>query len=76
LFLGTLSKGKQPLYAIQLLEELHKRSENVLLELYGDGVLRKDLEQYITQNKLATFVSLKGNQTKETFLNVYQTSHF
>jgi len=76
LFVGTLSKGKQPLYVIQLVEELYKRGEKVILELYGEGVLRKDLEHYIAQNNLETIVTLKGNQTKETVLKGYQNSHF
>ena len=76
LFVGTLSKGKQPLYVIQLVEELYKRGERVILELYGEGVLRKDLEHYIAQNNLETIVTLKGNQTKETVLKGYQNSHF
>lgn len=76
LFVGTLSKGKQPLYVIQLVEELYKRGEKVILELYGEGVLRKELELYIAQNNLESIISLKGNQTKETVLKAYQSSHF
>ena len=76
LFVGTLSSGKQPLYAIQLVEELYKRGRKVTLELYGEGVLRKDLEQYIDQKELRTIVTLKGNQSKETVIKAYQTSHF
>jgi glycosyltransferase involved in cell wall biosynthesis len=71
-----LTKGKQPLYAIQIVEELYKNGKNVVLKLYGEGILRKDLEQYITQNNLENFVILKGNQTRETVLKAYQTSHF
>ena len=76
LFVGTLSKGKQPLYAVQLVEELHKQGKKVTLDLYGEGVLRKELENYISQNNLQTIVTLKGNQSKETVLKAYQTSHF
>ena len=76
LFIGTLSPGKQPLYAIQLVEELYKKGLRVTLELYGEGVLRKELELYIAQNKLEPIVTLKGNQSKETVLKAYQTSHF
>jgi glycosyltransferase involved in cell wall biosynthesis len=76
LFVGTLSKGKQPLYAIQLVEALYRQGKNILLDLYGEGVLRKDLEYYIAQNNLETIVTLKGNQSKETVLKAYQTSHF
>ena len=76
LFVGTLSRGKQPLYAIQLVQELYEKGKKVTLELYGEGVLRKDLEYYIAQNNLETIVTLKGNQSKEAVLKAYQTSHF
>ena len=76
LFVGTLSKGKQPLYAIQLVEELYKKGRKVTLELYGEGVLRKELELYIAQNKLEPIVTLKGNQSKQSVLKAYQTSRF
>jgi len=76
LFVGTLSKGKQPLYATQLVEELHKRGKKVMLDMYGEGVLRKELEHYIWQNNLQTIVALRGNQSKETVLKAYQSSHF
>ena len=76
LFVGTLSKGKQPLYAIQLVEELYKKGEKVILELYGEGILRKELELHIAQNKLESIITLKGNQSKESVLKAYQTSHF
>ena len=76
LFIGTLSPGKQPLYAIQLVEELYKKGRKVTLELYGEGVLRKELELYIAQNKLEPIVTLKGNQSKQSVLKAYQTSRF
>ena len=76
LFIGTLSTGKQPLYAIKLVEEMHKKGKKVLLELYGEGILRKELEHYISQNNLEAIVFLKGNQNKETVLKGYQNSHF
>lgn len=76
LFVGTLSKGKQPLYAIQLVQKMHQEGEKVRLTLYGDGVLRDTLEDYIKTANLQNVVFLKGNQSKETVLNAYQQSHF
>ena len=76
LFVGTLSRGKQPLYVIQLVEALFKKGKNVTLELYGEGVLRTELEHYIGQNNLSHFINLKGNQSKEMVLNAYQNSRF
>jgi glycosyltransferase involved in cell wall biosynthesis len=76
LFVGTLSKGKQPLFAIQLVEKLHQQGKKVRLNLYGDGILRPNLEMYIKENNLQDIVFLIGNQSKETVLKAYQTSHF
>ncbi len=75
-FVGTLSIGKMPLYAIQLVENLQKMNIDVQLNLFGDGVLRVDLEKYIESNKLAPFVFLKGNQNKECIEQAYKESHF
>ena len=76
LFVGTLSKGKQPLLAIQLVEKLYQQGKKVRLNLYGDGILRSTLETYIEENNLQDIVFLRGNQSKETVLKAYQTSHF
>lgn len=75
-FVGTLSIGKMPLYAIQLVENLHKLGIDVQLNLFGDGALRKELENYIEINKLKSFIHLKGNQQKEVLEQAYRESHF
>lgn len=75
-FVGTLSIGKMPLYAIQLVENLQKSGIDVQLNLYGDGALRKELESYIEMNKLKSFIHLKGNQQKEVLEQAYRESHF
>ena len=75
-FVGTLSVGKMPLYAIQLVENLKKAGQNVQLSLFGDGVLRKELEAYLATDKRDEFIFLKGNQNKETIEHAYKESHF
>lgn len=75
-FIGTLSKGKQPLYAIQLIEKLYKKGNNVQLFIYGEGAERIFLENYITANKLNDFIYLKGNQNQETIKKAYLENHF
>jgi glycosyltransferase involved in cell wall biosynthesis len=45
-FVGTLVKGKSPLYAIRLVENLSKKGYDVRLSLYGEGMERNRLEQY------------------------------
>ena len=76
LFVGTLSKGKQPLYAIQIVEELFKKGKNVTLDLFGDGAMKSEIETYIRNNDLESIIQLKGNQSKDAILTAYQSSHF
>lgn len=75
-FVGTLVSGKNPMYAIQFVEALHKKGYDVALALYGEGAERNKLEHYINQNKLENIISLKGNQTQEIVKKAYQQSHF
>jgi len=75
-FVGALVNGKRPLYAIQFVEMLFKKGYTVALELYGEGIEREILEDYIRKNNLSKIVSLKGNQTQETVKSAYKSSHF
>lgn len=76
LFVGSLSNGKQPLYAIKLIEMLNNKGYNVALTLFGDGIERSVLEDYIMQQNLASFIFLKGNQNQETIKKAYLANHF
>jgi glycosyltransferase involved in cell wall biosynthesis len=76
IFVGGLVKGKNPLYAVQLVEALFKKGHTVTLRLFGEGTERKIVEHYILENNLGKIISLKGNQTKEILKMAYQSSHF
>lgn len=76
IFVGTLAAGKQPLYAIQLVQNLKKNGFKVQLDVYGEGKERNSLQEYINQNNLERSVTLKGNFAKEAMKKVYQNSHF
>lgn len=76
IFVGTLVTGKNPLYAIQLVENLYKKGYAVHLEMYGEGEERESLEHYILERHLEKMISLKGNQSKEIVKETYQKSHF
>ncbi|MEN9910285.1 MAG: hypothetical protein RLZZ540_3444 [Bacteroidota bacterium] len=76
LFVGSLVEGKNPMYAIQLLEQLRQTNLNVVLDIYGEGTLRASLEKYIEVNNLEEYVVLHGNQNQEVLKKVYQESHF
>ncbi|MBC8755127.1 glycosyltransferase [Kordia sp. YSTF-M3] len=75
-FVGSLSTGKRPLLAVQIIEDLKKRSYNVRLDIYGDGVMRNELERYIEKNKLQEYIILHGNVAGEQIQKVHKTSHF
>lgn len=75
-FVGTLSNGKQPLYAIQMVEQLYKNGHDVQLTVFGEGAERNSLEDYIQTNNLENIVSLQGNQNQETIKAAYIKNHF
>jgi glycosyltransferase involved in cell wall biosynthesis len=76
LFVGTLSKGKQPLYVVKLIEQLYKNGNEVQLVIYGDGIQRVELEGYISEKKLENIVYIKGNQSQEIIIKAYLDNHF
>lgn len=75
-FIGSLVKGKRPLLAIQIVEALHKQGKKVQLDLYGEGVLKIELEDYIVTNNLDKIISLKGNQEKKVIKEALKLAHF
>lgn len=76
LFVGTLSKGKQPIYAVKLVESLKNKGINVQLSIYGEGQEKETLENYIQVNNLNDVVFLKGNVNRDDMKLIYQQSHF
>jgi glycosyltransferase involved in cell wall biosynthesis len=76
LFVGTLVIGKRPFYAIQIIEKLVSLGHNVTLELYGDGIERDKLANYIKLNNLENQIFLKGNHNAKTLKEAYNNSHF
>ena len=76
IFVGTLVKGKQPLLTVKLFEKIQQDYPNLELSLYGEGVERETLENYIALHSLQSSVFLKGNQDRETMKEIYKNSHF
>ncbi len=76
LFVGSLSSGKQPLYALRLVVGLFKKGIKCSLDFYGDGPEMEVLKKYISENNLQNFVKLHGNQTSETVEKAYKESQF
>lgn len=76
IFVGLLTEGKRPLYAVQLVDGLLKLGVNASLHLYGEGVQRSLLESYIATHHLEKYIQLEGNQPKEVVGEAYKKSHF
>lgn len=76
IFVGSLSAGKRPLFAIKLMEALMAKGIPVKLEIYGSGVLKNELQGYINTKNLTPFVQLMGNRKLEELKEVYKASHF
>lgn len=76
LFVGTLSEGKRPMYAVRLVEQLLHLGYPVRLDLYGEGSERNVLTDYVQDKGLQDSIVLHGNQTADTIRKAYQESHF
>jgi len=76
LFVGALTKGKQPLLSVAVIQKLKENGHQVQLNIYGEGPERLALEQYIAANDLDNTVILHGNCDKETVKKAYQSAHF
>ena len=76
LFVGTLSEGKRPLYALKIIEKLYDRGFKVKLDFYGEGPERAILEEYISVYKLSHIATLHGNQNQVKVRKAYISSHF
>ncbi|URC13065.1 glycosyltransferase [Flavobacterium sp. B183] len=76
IFVGSLVSGKNPLYAVKLIQGLRDNGYKVVLDLYGEGIERESLKKYIKINNLENFIILHGNQNRNTLKKAYQKSHF
>ena len=75
-FVGSLAKGKNPLLAIKIVESLQKLGVKVQLELYGEGILKNELKQYIIDNNLESNIQLRGSKKNTMIQEVLKMAHF
>lgn len=75
-FVGTLSPGKRPVYALELAHQLRLRGHDIRLDFYGEGPERAALEAFIAHHKLENVVQLHGNQHEEMVRSAYRNAHF
>lgn len=75
-YAGTLSPGKQPLYAIKLIQKIANAHPNLQFSLFGEGSEREALERYIADNNLGDYVKLFGNQSAHIIKQAFIDGHF
>lgn len=68
-FLGRLNEIKRPIKMIELAYKLAKINKNFILDIYGDGPLKNEIENKIMEYKLENKVFLKGFTN---YKNVYK----
>ncbi len=76
MFVGTLSNGKQPLYAVKLIEQLIKFNTKISLSIFGNGIEKQNVLDYIEEKKLTNNVFFIGNKPQEEIKKEYQKNHF
>lgn len=76
MFVGTLSPGKRPLYAVQLIEKLRASGVDIVLDIYGDGPEHEGIVSYCEQHHLEEVVVLHGNKTATEVEEAYKNHHF
>ncbi len=76
LFIGSLVEGKQPILAIKMIEKCIEQNIDAVLDLYGEGDLEFELQDYINGNNLQKKIKLKGFIKTKDLIEVYKESHF
>lgn len=74
LFVGRLVEQKDPMTVIMAFEELLKRNIPIHLKIIGDGVLKRQLEDYISANRLIN-VELLGKVSQSKVMEEYTKAH-
>jgi len=75
-FVGSLSVGKQPELALDFIHRIRKLGKECVLHFYGEGVLRKELENKIKEKNAQNWAFMYGNQPKEQIKKALYYSHF
>lgn len=76
LFVGGLTPGKDPLYAVKLVHQLQQKGMDIALDIFGEGVERTRIETYLETHNLKNSITLNGNQSAEVVEQAYNDSHF
>jgi glycosyltransferase involved in cell wall biosynthesis len=75
-FVGTIGANKRPLEVFELIKELRANGMAISLDYYGDGPLKKDIENKVNQAGLEDHVRLHGNVDNTSLIQAYKRAHF
>ncbi len=76
MFAGALSRGKNPLLCIKVVQELNNLGYKSKLDIYGEGKEFNSLQNYIKNNNLYKFIHLNGNISKQELKQAFKKAHF
>lgn len=76
LFVGSLSLGKRPAYALELFKNLSEQNLVHQLEFFGSGVEGDALKEQVEENGLQDKVIFHGNQPSDKVKEAFQTADF
>lgn len=60
IYLGRLSKEKDPLRVYEIMKDLVKKNRNIKCVMVGDGILKDDLKENIEKDQMKDNILLKG----------------
>lgn len=75
-FAASLVPGKRPLLTIQIVAALNQRGYKAVLDLFGDGPLMTELQDYVNTNGLQDQIIFHGNQDIRLIMKYYKSAHF
>jgi glycosyltransferase involved in cell wall biosynthesis len=76
IFTGALLASKRPLLSVQIADQLVQTGIAVQLDIFGNGEMRQELENYIGAHNLGSVVTLHGNRPAQELISYYQQAHF
>ncbi|SHE87846.1 Glycosyltransferase involved in cell wall bisynthesis [Psychroflexus salarius] len=75
-FVGSLSKGKRPQLALELVNKLRQKGMDAVIHFYGDGELKTSLNEDLQQLNAQDWAFVYGNQPKDVVKKALKYSHF
>ncbi len=74
-FTGRLVMQKDPFSFLEAVKQFSGKNRNFIVHIIGDGPLRKDMENFCSQNEIAGVVKFTGWISAEEIAREYQSAH-